>query len=61
MHPDDADDSVELIGTTLNADLNPLADVADSDEGQDDSGDQPEQPRFDGSSSEPDTGFSSGH
>jgi len=61
MHPDDADDSVELIGTPLNVDLNPLAEVAGSDESQDDSGDQPERQRFDGSSSEPDTGFSSGH
>ncbi len=59
MHPDDADDPVELLGTPPNVDLNPPDGAADED--QDDGADLPETPRFDGSSSEPDTGFSSGH
>jgi len=59
MHPDDPDDPVELLGTPLNVELNPPDGAADED--PDDRGDPPETPRFDGSSSEPDTGFSSGH
>ena len=59
MHPDDPDDPVELLGTPLNVELNPPDGAADED--PDDGGDPPETPRFDGSSSEPDTGFSSGH
>jgi hypothetical protein len=61
MPDDDVDDAAELIAAPLNVDLNAPADVADTDEGQDDSGDQPEPKRFDGSDSEPDTGFSAGH
>ena len=57
--PDDVDDTAELIGTPLNMELNPLDSVDEEDEVQD--ADPPEPRRFDGGSSEPDTGFSSGH
>ncbi len=59
MHPDDADDPVELLGTPLNVELNPPDGAADED--QDDGAEATRTPRFDGSSTEPDTGFSSGH
>ncbi len=58
MHPDD-DDPVELLATPPNVDLSPPDGAADED--HDEGADLPEAPRFDGSSSEPDTGFSSGH
>jgi hypothetical protein len=60
MPDDDVDDAAESIGVPQNLELNPLSAVADAAEDQDDA-DLPESPRFDGSSNEPDTGFSSGH
>jgi hypothetical protein len=56
--PDDVDDTAELISTPLNME-NPLDSVNEEDEDHD--ADPPEPRRFDGGSTEPDTGFSSGH
>ena len=42
MHPDDADDPVELLGTPLNEELNPPDGAADEE--QDDGPDLPEAP-----------------
>jgi hypothetical protein len=55
--PDD-DDTAE-IGTPLNLDVNPPDSVNEGEDDQD--ADPPDPRRFDGSSNEPDTGFSSGH
>lgn len=60
MPDNDVDDKAESIGVPQNLELNPFSAVADATQDQDD-GDRPASPRFDGSSTEPDTGFSSGH
>ena len=58
--PDDNDDPAESIGAPFNLEPDSLDDGADADQDQDDSAD-PAPPGLDGGSSQPDTGFSSGH